>query len=81
MLELYGASWCPHTHAMREELKNCGVDFVERDVEDDPTAYERLLHLTDGDRSIPILVRQSRVVRTGQDGCTSCANIPKWQLM
>ena len=71
-VELYGARSCPYTAELREQLFWEDKAFVEYDVEQDPAALERMLALTSGQRTIPVLVDQGRVVRIGWQGrgCT-----------
>ncbi|MCS7051733.1 MAG: glutathione S-transferase N-terminal domain-containing protein [Thermomicrobium sp.] len=71
-LELYGTRWCPHTREVREDLEWRGLDFVEYDVEADAAARDRLLALTGGQRSVPVLVENGRIVKVGWNGrvCT-----------
>lgn len=68
-LELYGASGCPYTADLREQLAFDGHAFVEYDVETDPAARARLLALT-GESRVPVLVEEGRPVRIGWGGRT-----------
>jgi glutaredoxin 3 len=70
-LELYGASHCPFTADLREQLEWEGRTFVEYDVEADEAARARLVALT-GERMVPALVEDGRVVAVGWRGrgCT-----------
>jgi len=67
-LELFGTARCPHTQEMREwlEWKRCG--FVEYDVELDPVARCRMGELAAGQRSVPMLVEDGKVVQIGWQG-------------
>ena len=67
ILELYGAASCPFTDEMRSQLEYEERLFVEYDVERDRTARERLMRLT-GQRMVPALVRDGRVVAVGWHG-------------
>lgn len=71
-LELYGTRGCPYTQEMREWLDLKGSDYVEYDVEADPSALERMVALTGGQRTVPVLVEQGRVSQVGWQGrgCT-----------
>ena len=53
---------------MREWLEWKGREFVEYDVEADRTAHERLLALAGGQRTVPVLVEDGKVVQTGWQG-------------
>lgn len=66
--ELYGASTCPYTAELRAELEWRGVDFVEYDVTADPAARDRLLRLSGGERLVPVLVVEGRIVQRGWQG-------------
>jgi len=67
-LELYGTSRCPHTQEMREWLEWKRSDFVEYDVEADAEARHRMRELTAGQRSVPILIEDGKVVQVGWQG-------------
>ena len=58
-VHLYTTAGCPYSDAAREDLEWRGVDFVEFDVERDRDAYERMLELSEGNRTVP---------RTGSPG-------------
>jgi glutaredoxin len=67
-LELYGTARCPHTGEMREWLEWKRSDFVEYDVEADPVARERMREIARGQRTVPILVEDGRIVQVGWQG-------------
>lgn len=67
-LELYGTRSCPYTTELREELHWQGRTFTEHDVEEDPAALRRMLALTDGNRTVPVLVEDGTVVQVGWQG-------------
>jgi glutaredoxin len=67
-LELFGASGCPHTEEMREWLEWRGDEFVEYDVEADRAARNRMRALTGGQRTVPVLVDDGKVVQIGWQG-------------
>ena len=75
-VELFGASGCPYTSELREQLLWNGVAFVEYDVEADGDARARLLELTGGRGAVPVLVEDGRVTEIGWHG-RSCA-ITAW---
>lgn len=68
MLELYGSASCPFTAQLREELQWQRKVFTEYDVERDPEAFARLIGLCDGDRTVPVLIEDDRVVQVGYEG-------------
>jgi len=67
-LEIYGTTRCPHTQEMREWLEWKRCDFVEYDVEADPAACHRMRVLASGQRSVPLLVEDGKVVQIGWQG-------------
>lgn len=67
-LELYGTKRCPYTADLREELQWQGRDFTEYDVEENTEALERMLSLTDGRRTVPVLVVNGEVEQIGWQG-------------
>ena len=71
-VELYGTATCPYTRDLREWLELRGTAFDEYDVELDPAARERLRALAPGERTVPVLVENGRVVQVGWQGrgCT-----------
>jgi len=67
-LELYGTARCPHTGEMREWLEWTRADFVEYDVEADFSARARMRELASGQRNVPLLVENGKVVQVGWQG-------------
>jgi len=68
LLELFGAASCPHTREMREWLEWRGCDFLEYDVESDRTALRRMRELTGGQRMVPVLFEDGKLVQSGWQG-------------
>ena len=66
--ELFGTASCPYTQELRESLEWRGREFVEYDVEADAQALERMLAATAGQRTVPVLVEDGRVVQVGWQG-------------
>jgi glutaredoxin len=67
-LELYGTASCPHTEEMREWLEWRGCDFVEYDVEQDRAALARMIELSGGQRLVPILIEDGKLLQAGWQG-------------
>jgi glutaredoxin 3 len=67
-VELYATAGCPYSEAAREDLEWRGVDFVEHDVERDHAALERMLRLTGGNRTVPVIVEEGKPVQVGWMG-------------
>jgi glutaredoxin 3 len=68
MLELFGTPGCRYTADLRDDLDFDGRPFTEHDVEADAEALARMLALTDGQRTVPVLVEDGRVVQVGVGG-------------
>jgi glutaredoxin len=66
--ELYGTRSCPYTQELREWLDWKGCDYVEFDVEADARALDRMLTLSGGQRTVPILVEDGCVTQIGWQG-------------
>jgi glutaredoxin 3 len=66
--ELYTTAGCPFCEAAREDLEWRGVEFVEHDVEKDPKARERMLELTGGARTVPVISEEGKPVQVGWMG-------------
>ena len=67
-LELFGTSSCPYTQEMREWLEFRHKEFLEYDVDVDLSARARLLALAGGQRAVPVLVEDEKVVQVGWQG-------------
>ena len=74
-LELFGAERCPHTAEMREWLEWKGYDYVEYDVDEDPAARARMLLISGGQRTVPILADDGDVVQIGWQGRGCVVNV------
>ena len=66
--ELFGTARCPHTSEMRDWLEWKRSEFVEYDVETDAAARRRMRELSGGQRTVPILVENGKVVQIGWQG-------------
>ena len=66
--ELFGTSTCPYTRDMRDWLEARRADFVEYDVEVEPDARERMRALGPGQRMVPVLVEDGKVIQIGWQG-------------
>ena len=67
-LELFGSSSCPYTRELREWLEWKDCEFVEYDVEADTEARARMLAISDGQRTVPLLVEDGNVTQVGWKG-------------
>ena len=62
------SSGCPYSAAAREDLEWRGIEFVEYDVDQDAQARARLLQLTGGTRTVPVIVEEGKPVQVGWMG-------------
>ena len=67
-VELYTTVGCPYSEAAREDLEWRGVDFIEYDVEEDEEARGRMLVLTGGTRTVPVISEEGKPVQIGWMG-------------
>ena len=67
-LELYGTSSCPYTSELRESLDWQRREFLEYDVEVDSAAMARMLAISGGQHSVPMLVEEGKVIQIGWQG-------------
>lgn len=67
-VELFGTKSCPHTTEARADLEWRGVAFAEYDVEADDEARRRMIQLTGGQRTVPVVVEDGRVTQIGWQG-------------
>ncbi len=75
-VELFGTASCPFTQELRDWLEWKAREFVEFDVETDLEALKRMQALTGGQRTVPVLVEDGKVVQIGWQGrgCVVNAN-------
>jgi glutaredoxin 3 len=67
-IELYTTAGCPYSEAAREDLEWRGIDFIEYDVERDEEARGRMLELTGGTRTVPVISEEGKPVQIGWMG-------------
>lgn len=64
---IYTKQGCPYCAAAKEDLRQRGVAFEERDVLSDAAALRRMLQLNGGRRHVPTIV-QGQAVSVGFGG-------------
>ncbi|HMI59064.1 MAG TPA: glutaredoxin [Gemmatimonadaceae bacterium] len=76
-VELFGGKSCQYTAEVREQLEWDREEFVEYDVETDESALRRMRELTGGGCTVPVLVRNGKVVQVGWQGrgCVVAAHV------
>ena len=76
-LELFGSSTCQFSAELREELEWQEREFIEFDVDSNIAALRRMLELTGGQRTVPVLVEDGRVLSIGYQGRGCVVNLPE----
>lgn len=76
IVELFTTAGCPYSAAAREELEWRGSDFVEFDVERDPIARQRMLVITGGIATVPVIVEEGKPVQIGWMGRGCAVYLP-----
>ena len=69
-LELFGTKHCPYTQELREWLEWQRRDFVEYDIDINPDARRRFNQFSGGQRAVPLLIEDEKVVQVGWQGRT-----------
>jgi glutaredoxin len=67
-LELFGTRACPYTEELRDWLEWNSRDYVEYDVECDHDARARMVEITGGQRTVPVLIEDGKVAQIGWQG-------------
>ena len=67
-IELFVTPGCPFCAEAREDLQWRGIAFEEFDVEADAAARERMLELTGGNHTVPVVVKADRPIQIGWQG-------------
>ena len=66
--ELFGTAACPYTTEMRDWLEWNGDEYIEYDVESSSDAGRRMVAITGGQRTVPVLVQDGKVIQIGWQG-------------
>ena len=56
MITMYGAEWCGDCRRSSALLKELGVNYNYINVEEDPSAAEKVVEINGGAQSIPVIV-------------------------
>lgn len=59
---VYGAKWCPDCHFLTRYLDEHHIAYTWKDLDKHPDYAAELLHLTDGDAHIPVVVLPDETV-------------------
>lgn len=61
MIIVYSADWCAFCHAAKDYLKKIGIDFEERNVEENPEYMQEAVDKS-GQRGIPVIDISGEIV-------------------
>lgn len=56
MITMYGAEWCGDCRRSSALLKELGVNYNYINVEEDPSAADKVVEINGGAQSIPVIV-------------------------
>jgi len=68
MLVIYTKPGCPYCAKAREHYTSAGIPFDERNAQDNPQFRKEMLSITDGDRTVPVIVEEGRLKQIGWEG-------------
>jgi glutaredoxin len=68
MVQIFGKDNCPYTQAARDDYARRGIAFEYVNVKKDKAALERMLALSKGQRSVPVIVGDDGAVVVGFGG-------------
>ena len=61
MVVIYGKDTCPYTNAARDHYSESGVPFEYVNVKKDAAQLQKMLALSGGRRSVPVIVDEGKV--------------------
>ena len=53
---MYSTPWCGYCHRLKGELKRAGIEFVEVNIEDDPTSADLVEQINGGNQVVPTIL-------------------------
>ena len=61
---IYTTDWCPYCHVAKDHLKKRGVEYIEKNIEDDPANREELIAKIGGKfRGVPVLDINGEIIQ------------------
>lgn len=58
----YATRWCGDCHHSRHILKDAGVEFTEINIDDDELAAQKVIEISNGNKSVPTIVFPNGIV-------------------
>ncbi len=56
LMIMYSTPWCGYCHRLKGELKRAGIEFVEVNIEDDPTSADLVEQINGGNQVVPTVL-------------------------
>ncbi|MCK9875758.1 mycoredoxin [Frankia sp. AgPm24] len=64
MLTIYTTSWCGYCVRLKSQLDRAGVEYKTVDIENDPTAEQRVRDANNGNATVPTVLFPDGTVMT-----------------
>jgi glutaredoxin len=65
---IYTKPGCPYCAKAREYYKARGIQFEDRNAQDNPVYRSEMLAITGGDPTVPVIVEDGRLKQIGWEG-------------
>jgi len=56
MIQMYTTPWCGSCVRLKSQLQRAGINFVEIDIETDPSAADYVMSVNGGNQTVPTVV-------------------------
>jgi glutaredoxin 3 len=64
-LVIYTKPGCPYCQKAREYYSENGIDFIDKDAQNDKAAQKEMLALSGGDTVVPCIVENGEYIQSG----------------
>lgn len=64
-LVIYTKPGCPYCQKARDYYTGCGVDFIDKDAQNDRAAQKEMLEFSGGDLVVPCIVENGEYIQSG----------------
>lgn len=65
---IYTKPGCPYCQKAREHYTGQGIAFDDRNAQDNPVFRKEMLSITEGDRTVPVIVENGQLKQIGWEG-------------
>jgi glutaredoxin 3 len=62
-ITIYIKTGCPYCAAAKKHYSDQGIAFEEINIHEDPTAKDKILKLTGGEKIVPVIVEDGKVMK------------------